>query len=227
MVDRLALLRGTNEEERRALEAAWTQPDRARRRAALPTPPPVPTVSAAPESPAPEPSDAPAPNPTAAQAPCTAAVAPPFPSSPPPSHSSCSSSPPPCSPTPPTRLSPSLPPIRGGPRPLSHLERRLHALGGQRRATPPSRIRGLSAPAHRSGRVRAQTPASDGQSGQLHPAESEVGYPTDAAADAGAGAGVGAEEEAATRLLWVWGASGVRRSWGWSAFHTRYTGSRA
>ncbi|WP_412180872.1 helix-turn-helix domain-containing protein [Streptomyces californicus] len=74
-VDRLALLRGTNEEERRVLEAAWTQPDRTRRRAASPTPPLVPTVSAAPasnpEPPAPEPSDAPAPNPTAAQAPCT------------------------------------------------------------------------------------------------------------------------------------------------------------
>ncbi len=75
MVDRLALLRGTNEEERRALDAAWTQPDRARHRAASPTPPPVPIVSAAlesnPEPPAPKPSDAPDPNPTAAQAPCT------------------------------------------------------------------------------------------------------------------------------------------------------------
>ncbi|MFJ6493561.1 hypothetical protein [Streptomyces californicus] len=75
MVDRLALLCGTDEEERRALEAAWTQADLARRRAASSTPPPVPAVPAAPEPnpepPAPEPSDDPAPNPTAPQAPRT------------------------------------------------------------------------------------------------------------------------------------------------------------
>ncbi|MFH8438430.1 helix-turn-helix domain-containing protein [Streptomyces sp. NPDC018007] len=73
VVDRLALLCGTDEEERRALEAAWTQADRARRGAASPTPPPVPAVSATPESnpepPAPKPSLDPAPNPTAPQAP--------------------------------------------------------------------------------------------------------------------------------------------------------------
>ncbi len=55
VVDRLALLCGADEEERRALEAAWTEADRARRRAASPAPTPVPAVSAAPES-NPEPS---------------------------------------------------------------------------------------------------------------------------------------------------------------------------
>ncbi|MDF0376476.1 helix-turn-helix domain-containing protein, partial [Streptomyces sp. KA12] len=50
VVDRLALLCGADEEERRALEAAWTEGDRARRRAASPAPTPVPAVSAAPES---------------------------------------------------------------------------------------------------------------------------------------------------------------------------------
>ncbi|MFI5791742.1 helix-turn-helix domain-containing protein [Streptomyces sp. NPDC051640] len=57
VVVRLALLCGADEEERRALEAAWTEADRARRRAAspAPTPRPVPAVSAAPES-NPEPS---------------------------------------------------------------------------------------------------------------------------------------------------------------------------
>ncbi|MFD7825796.1 helix-turn-helix domain-containing protein [Streptomyces sp. NPDC059242] len=73
VVDRLALLGGTDEEERRALEVAWTQADRARRGAASPTPPPVPAVSATPESnpepPAPKPSLDPAPNSTAPQAP--------------------------------------------------------------------------------------------------------------------------------------------------------------
>ncbi|MFB8028662.1 MULTISPECIES: helix-turn-helix domain-containing protein [unclassified Streptomyces] len=72
VVDRLALLCGADEEERRALEAAWTEADRARRRAASPEPTPVPAVSAAPES-NPEPSEAgpgpgPAPHPTAPEA---------------------------------------------------------------------------------------------------------------------------------------------------------------
>ncbi|MFH8760372.1 helix-turn-helix domain-containing protein [Streptomyces atroolivaceus] len=69
VVDRLALLCGADEEERRALEAAWTEADRARRRAASPAPTPVPAVSAAPESKpdpsAPEPGPGPAPDPTA------------------------------------------------------------------------------------------------------------------------------------------------------------------
>ncbi|URN16454.1 helix-turn-helix domain-containing protein, partial [Streptomyces sudanensis] len=69
VVDRLALLCGADEEERRALEAAWTEADRARRRAASPAPTPVPAVSAAPESnpepAAPEPGPGPAPDPTA------------------------------------------------------------------------------------------------------------------------------------------------------------------
>ncbi|MFE5729906.1 helix-turn-helix domain-containing protein [Streptomyces sp. NPDC056528] len=73
VVDRLALLCGADEEERRALAAAWTEADRARRRAAPPAPmsaptsvpPPVPTpVPSAPEpSPDPEPT---APKPTPA-----------------------------------------------------------------------------------------------------------------------------------------------------------------
>lgn len=67
VVDRLALLCGADEEERRALKAAWTEADRARRRAASPAP--VPAVSAAPESnpepSAPEPAPGPAPDPTA------------------------------------------------------------------------------------------------------------------------------------------------------------------
>ncbi|MGW7030905.1 DUF6207 family protein [Streptomyces xanthophaeus] len=62
VVDRLALLCGAEEEERRALEAAWTKADRARRRSASPAPTPVPAVSAAPES-NPDPS---APDPSAA-----------------------------------------------------------------------------------------------------------------------------------------------------------------
>ncbi|MGW4233343.1 helix-turn-helix domain-containing protein [Streptomyces sp. NPDC004980] len=69
VVDRLALLCGADQEERRALEAAWTEADRARRRAASPAPTPVPAVSAAPESnpepSAPEPGPGPAPDPTA------------------------------------------------------------------------------------------------------------------------------------------------------------------
>ncbi|MFC8489492.1 helix-turn-helix domain-containing protein [Streptomyces sp. NPDC057235] len=62
VVDRLALLCGADEEERRALEAAWTRADAARRRTAPPVPPPAP-VTSAPESPpepaAPEPGPAP------------------------------------------------------------------------------------------------------------------------------------------------------------------------
>ncbi|MFF4245776.1 helix-turn-helix domain-containing protein [Streptomyces sp. NPDC001822] len=69
VVDRLALLCGADEEERWALEAAWTEADRARRRAATPAPTPVPAVSAAPESnpepSAPDPGPRPAPDPTA------------------------------------------------------------------------------------------------------------------------------------------------------------------
>ncbi|OLO25533.1 transcriptional regulator [Streptomyces sp. MNU77] len=67
VVDRLALLCGADGEERRALEAAWTEADRARRPAASPAP--VPAVSAAPQSnpepSAPEPAPGPAPDPTA------------------------------------------------------------------------------------------------------------------------------------------------------------------
>ncbi|MFF9162180.1 helix-turn-helix domain-containing protein [Streptomyces longwoodensis] len=74
VVDRLALLCGVDEEERGALEAAWTEADRARRRAALPAPPPVPAVSAAPES-NPEPS-APQPGPGPALADLSAPEAP-------------------------------------------------------------------------------------------------------------------------------------------------------
>ncbi|MGW7264210.1 helix-turn-helix domain-containing protein [Streptomyces sp. NPDC054842] len=69
VVDRLALLCGADEEERRALEAAWTEADRARRRAVSPAPTPVPAVSAAPgsnpEPSAPEPGPGPAPDPIA------------------------------------------------------------------------------------------------------------------------------------------------------------------
>ncbi|PRH75816.1 XRE family transcriptional regulator, partial [Streptomyces solincola] len=65
VVDRLALLCGAEMEERRALEAAWTEADRARRRTASPVPPPAP-VPAAPESmpepAAPEPGPGPAPD---------------------------------------------------------------------------------------------------------------------------------------------------------------------
>lgn len=69
VIDRLARLCGADEEERRALQAAWTEAERARRRAASPAPPPVPTMSAAPESnpepSAPEPGPGPAPDPSA------------------------------------------------------------------------------------------------------------------------------------------------------------------
>ncbi|MFD5251403.1 helix-turn-helix domain-containing protein [Streptomyces bobili] len=75
VVDRLALLCGADEEERRALEAAWTEADRARRRAASPAPTPVPAVSAVsavsaapesnPEPSGPEPGPGPAPDPSA------------------------------------------------------------------------------------------------------------------------------------------------------------------
>ncbi|MFI9502576.1 helix-turn-helix domain-containing protein [[Kitasatospora] papulosa] len=58
VVDRLALLCGADEEERRALEAAWTEADRARRRAASPAPTPVPAA------PDPGPGRGPAPDPT-------------------------------------------------------------------------------------------------------------------------------------------------------------------
>ncbi|MEU6030670.1 helix-turn-helix transcriptional regulator [Streptomyces tauricus] len=72
VVDRLALLCGADEKERRALEAAWTEADRARRRAASPAPALVPAVSAAPESnpepSAPEPGPGPASDPTAPEA---------------------------------------------------------------------------------------------------------------------------------------------------------------
>ncbi|MHC3388055.1 helix-turn-helix domain-containing protein [Streptomyces lavendulocolor] len=70
VVGRLALLCGADEEERRALEAAWTEADRARRRAASPAPVPSPVpVPAAPEPhpepSVPEPGPGPAPDPTA------------------------------------------------------------------------------------------------------------------------------------------------------------------
>ncbi|MEU7280987.1 helix-turn-helix transcriptional regulator [Streptomyces sp. NPDC045431] len=72
VVDRLALLCGADEEERRALEAAWTEADRARRRTASPVPSPAPVPSApesnpepsAPAPTAPEPGPDPAPDPT-------------------------------------------------------------------------------------------------------------------------------------------------------------------
>ncbi|MFF5634980.1 helix-turn-helix domain-containing protein [Streptomyces sp. NPDC012825] len=63
VVDRLALLCGADEEERRVLAAAWTEADRARRRAAPPVPAPVPPPAPTPVPSAPEPS--PAPEPTA------------------------------------------------------------------------------------------------------------------------------------------------------------------
>ncbi|MFG2429567.1 helix-turn-helix domain-containing protein [Streptomyces sp. NPDC048590] len=69
VVDRLALLCGADEEERRALEAAWTEADRARRRAASPTP--VPALSATPE-----PGPGPAPGPTAPDPPAADPSAP-------------------------------------------------------------------------------------------------------------------------------------------------------
>ncbi|MGI5482685.1 helix-turn-helix domain-containing protein [Streptomyces lavendofoliae] len=68
VVDRLALLCGADEEERRALEAAWTEADRARRRTAspVPSPPPVPAAPGSnPEPSAPEPGPDPAAAPSA------------------------------------------------------------------------------------------------------------------------------------------------------------------
>ncbi|CAL9420484.1 helix-turn-helix domain-containing protein [Streptomyces sp. enrichment culture] len=62
VVDRLALLCGADEEERRALEAAWTEADRARRRTAPHTPTPPPAPSPMPDPSAPEPSQGPAPS---------------------------------------------------------------------------------------------------------------------------------------------------------------------
>ncbi|MFC7791930.1 helix-turn-helix domain-containing protein [Streptomyces cinereoruber] len=81
VVDRLALLCGADEEERRALETAWTEANRARRRTAPPAPSPVavppspmPVPSAPgpglePEPAQPEPSPAPEPAPAAPEAP--------------------------------------------------------------------------------------------------------------------------------------------------------------
>lgn len=80
VVGRLALLCGADEEERRALEAAWTEADRARRRAPSPTPSPTPSPVASPtpvpaapephpEPAAPDPGPAPDPDPTAPEAP--------------------------------------------------------------------------------------------------------------------------------------------------------------
>ncbi|GGQ21393.1 helix-turn-helix domain-containing protein [Streptomyces roseolilacinus] len=61
VVDRLALLCGVGEEERRALEAAWTAADRARRRTASPVPSPTPTPTPEPSTPSePEPNPEPA-----------------------------------------------------------------------------------------------------------------------------------------------------------------------
>ncbi|CAL9291641.1 helix-turn-helix domain-containing protein [Streptomyces sp. SudanB25_2051] len=64
VVDRLALLCGADEEERRLLEAAWTEADRTRRRTASPAPSPTPGPSA-PEPGAPEPGPQSAPEPAA------------------------------------------------------------------------------------------------------------------------------------------------------------------
>ncbi|WP_225801958.1 helix-turn-helix transcriptional regulator [Streptomyces sp. NK15101] len=71
VVDRLALLCGADEEERRALEAAWTRADGARRPpapepGAAPAPEPGPEAAAGPEAaPGPEPAPEPAPAPEA------------------------------------------------------------------------------------------------------------------------------------------------------------------
>ncbi|MCQ0022816.1 helix-turn-helix domain-containing protein, partial [Streptomyces somaliensis DSM 40738] len=67
VVDRLALLCGADEEERRILEAAWTEADRTRRRTASLAPSPTPEPSAPgpnpePASPGPAPAS-PEPNP--------------------------------------------------------------------------------------------------------------------------------------------------------------------
>ncbi|MFH9722274.1 helix-turn-helix domain-containing protein [Streptomyces sp. NPDC017254] len=75
VVDRLALLCGADEEERRALEAAWTRADGARRPPAPepgPEPAPEPGPTPAPEpgpASAPEPGPAPAPEPASGTAP--------------------------------------------------------------------------------------------------------------------------------------------------------------
>ncbi|GAA2799638.1 helix-turn-helix domain-containing protein [Streptomyces showdoensis] len=73
VIDRLALLCGADEEERRALEAAWTLADGARRPpTAAPDPEPEPRPGTAPEAApdaAPEPGPAPDPEPVAAPAP--------------------------------------------------------------------------------------------------------------------------------------------------------------
>ncbi|MFV0129792.1 helix-turn-helix domain-containing protein [Streptomyces sp. HMX112] len=74
VVDRLALLCGADEEERRALEAAWTEADRARRRTDSPVPSPAPVPAAPepnPEPSVPEPGPDPAPEPAAPEAPRT------------------------------------------------------------------------------------------------------------------------------------------------------------
>ncbi|MEE1753726.1 helix-turn-helix domain-containing protein [Streptomyces sp. SP18CS02] len=70
VVDRLALLCGADEEERRALEAAWTRADGARRPPA-PEPGPEPAPEPGPE-PAPEPDPAPEPGPEPAPEPAPA-----------------------------------------------------------------------------------------------------------------------------------------------------------
>ncbi|WP_406460295.1 helix-turn-helix domain-containing protein [Streptomyces sp. NBC_00111] len=108
VVDRLALLCGADEEGRRALEAAWTEADRARRRAASPAPTPVPAVSAAPESnPEPSPPEpGPAPDPTA-----------PDPTAPDPSAPD-PTAPDPSAPDPSAPEAPRARPRRGAPAPL-------------------------------------------------------------------------------------------------------------
>ncbi|MFJ6699372.1 helix-turn-helix domain-containing protein [Streptomyces sp. NPDC091272] len=123
VVDRLALLCGADGEERRALEAAWTEADRARRRAASPAP--VPAVSAAPESnpepSAPEPDPGPAPDPTTpdptAPDPSAADPSAPGPSAPDPSAPD-PSAPDPSAPDPTVPEAPRARPRRGAPAPL-------------------------------------------------------------------------------------------------------------
>lgn len=70
VVDRLALLCGADEEERRLLEAAWTEADRTRRRTAAPAPSPM-SEPSAPEPGAPEPGPQSAPEPGPAPEPAT------------------------------------------------------------------------------------------------------------------------------------------------------------
>ncbi|RSS32359.1 helix-turn-helix transcriptional regulator, partial [Streptomyces sp. WAC08241] len=67
VVDRLALLCGADEEERRGLEAAWTRADGARR-PPMPAPEPAPVPETAP-APGPEPAPAPETAPEPAHAP--------------------------------------------------------------------------------------------------------------------------------------------------------------